>query len=107
MIGVSIQMSWRKIKSLEQFNAKTDVFPLCRQQKKVKDASAAKRQITDEMKPHVFMGTEELPREYEIKLVTSAIPAAVSDLCVLLLEKVKKRARENQRYERYLTDKSA
>lgn len=94
---VSIQMSWRKIKSLEQYNAKTDVFPLCRQQKKVKDASVAKRQITEEMRPHVFMGTEEQPREHEIKLVTSAIPAAVSDLCIFLLEKVKK---ENERYDR-------
>lgn len=36
------------------------------------------------------MGTEELPREYEIKPVTSAIPAAVSDLCISLPEKVKK-----------------
>lgn len=49
MFVVSIWMSWRKMKSLEQYNAKTDVFPLCRQQNKVKDASAAKRQITEEM----------------------------------------------------------
>lgn len=49
MFVVSIQMNWRKIKSLEHYNAKTDVFLLCRQQNKVKDASVAKRQITEEM----------------------------------------------------------
>lgn len=53
------------------------------------------------------MGIEELPREYEIKLVSSAIPAAASDLCIFLLREDKKRAKENERYERYLTDKSA
>lgn len=49
MLVVSIQMSWREVKSLEQYNAKTDVFPLCRRQEKVKDAPVAKRQITEEM----------------------------------------------------------
>lgn len=36
------------------------------------------------------MGIEELPRKYKIKLVTSAILTTVSDLCVFLIEKVRK-----------------
>lgn len=55
------------------------------------------------MQPHVLTGIEELPREYQIKLVTSAIFTAVYRLWILLLEKVK-RSKENGRYERYLTD---
>lgn len=55
------------------------------------------------MQPHVLTGIEELPREYQIKLVTSAIFRAVYRLWILLLEKVK-RSKENGRYERYLTD---
>lgn len=48
MFGDSIQMNWRKIQSLIKYNANTDVFPLGGHQNKVKDASAAKRQITEE-----------------------------------------------------------
>lgn len=86
IFAVSIHRNQRKIQSLEKYNAKTDAFLLGGQQNKVKDASVAKRQITEEMQPHVFMGRERLPREYKIKLVTSAILTTVCDLCIFLLE---------------------
>jgi len=41
--------NWRKMKSLEKYNAKTDAFPVGGQLNKAENASQTKRQIAEEM----------------------------------------------------------
>jgi len=53
------------------------------------------------------MGTEELPREYKIKLRTSTVLRTVSRPLYFLARDGKKRVKDNERYERYLTDRSS